>query len=198
MSGCGLGGTSLINGNVALEPGDAVFSDDRWPRRCAATPRGLRPFMQAAREMLGSNAVPGGPGRELPKLGALGRVGGRPGRDAEPPDINVTFTDGPNAVGVRQNACALCGDCCSGCNYGAKNTVLMNYLPDAHWHGAHIFTEVARAVGRSACDGKWRVAYDVLGEGRAVARRPSRFVLADVVVLAAGNARVHRDPAPLP
>src|SRR5262249_52314883 len=95
------------------------------------------------------------------------------------PSINVTFVDGPNAAGVRQNACALCGDCCAGCNYGAKNTVLMNYLPDAHWHGAHIFTEVAvRSVER--WEGKWRVAYDVAGA-------PARSVLADVVVLAAGT-----------
>jgi cholesterol oxidase len=103
------------------------------------------------------------------------------------PDINVTFVDGPNAVGVRQNACALCGDCCSGCNYGAKNTVLMNYLPDAHWHGAHVFTEVAvRSVER--WQGKWRVAYDVLGAGRpSPAGASPRFVLADVVVLAAGT-----------
>jgi NAD-dependent dihydropyrimidine dehydrogenase PreA subunit len=41
--------------------------------------------------------------------------------------INVTFTDHVNHVGVEQKACTLCGDCVSGCNYAAKNTVLMNY-----------------------------------------------------------------------
>ncbi len=99
------------------------------------------------------------------------------------PDLNVTFTSGPNAAGVRQNACNLCGDCCSGCNYGAKNTTLMNYLPDAYAHGAHIFTEVAvQSVRR--CQGTWRVGFDVLGEGPGSA---ARFVTADVVVLAAGT-----------
>ena len=58
--------------------------------------------------------------------------------------INVTFEDGVNHVGVEQRKCSLCGDCVSGCNYGAKNTTLMNYLPDAHNHGADIFTGVRR------------------------------------------------------
>jgi cholesterol oxidase len=186
LAGCGLGGTSLINGNVALEPGDSIFSDDRWPQPLRNRPEVLRPFMQAARDMLGSNPYPP-TWPDLPKLAALGRVAAALGHEVSRPDINVTFVDGPNAVGVRQNACALCGDCCSGCNYGAKNTVLMNYLPDAHWHGAHIFTEVAvRSVER--CDGRWRVAYDVLSEGHGSSPgSPPRFVLADVVVLAAGT-----------
>jgi cholesterol oxidase len=186
LTGCGLGGTSLINGNVALEPGDSVFSDARWPRPLRDHPEVLKPFMQAAREMLGSNPYPRD-WPDLPKLGALGRVAEGLGREASRLDINVTFVDGTNAAGVRQNACALCGDCCSGCNYGAKNTVLMNYLPDAHARGAHIFTEVAvRSVQR--WEGKWRVTYDALAGGhRGSPAAPPRSVLADVVVLAAGT-----------
>ena len=186
VSGCGLGGTSLINGSVALEPGDSIFSDDRWPLPLRNNPGALKPFMQAAREMLGSNPYPL-TWPDLPKLRTLERAADSLDRKVTRPDINVTFVDGPNAVGVRQNACALCGDCCSGCNYGAKNTVLMNYLPDAHWHGAHVFTEVAvRSVQRS--QGGWRVAYDVLGDGaEGSAAASPRFVLADVVVLAAGT-----------
>jgi cholesterol oxidase len=186
LAGCGLGGTSLINGNVALAPGDPVFSDGRWPQPFRNDPGVLERFMQAARDMLGSNPYPK-TWPDLPKLRALERVAAGLGGTVSRPDINVTFVDGPNAAGVRQNACTLCGDCCSGCNYGAKNTVLMNYLPDAHWHGAHIFTEVGvRSVQRR--EGKWRVAYDVLGEGQESAPDAgSRFVLADVVVLAAGT-----------
>ena len=41
-----------------------------------------------------------------------------------------------------QPACNACGNCVSGCNTGAKNTLNMNYLPDAKVHGAKIFTEV--------------------------------------------------------
>jgi len=182
VTGCGLGGTSLINGNVALEPGDSIFMDERWPAPLRGRASVLRPFMRAAKEMLGSTPYPA-TWPDLPKLQVLERAAASLGRKVSRPDINVTFVDGPNAVGVRQNACALCGDCCAGCNYGAKNSVLMNYLPDAHWHGAHIFTEVAvRTVQR--WEGKWRVAYEQT-EG-PVGAAPS-FVLADVVILAAGT-----------
>ena len=193
LVGCGLGGTSLINANVALEPGDPVFADRRWPEELRDHPEVLKPFMQTAKAMLGSNPYPAD-WPEPPKLAALKRAaaGLRREPDGEAvtvtrPDINVTFTAGPNAAGVQQEACVLCGDCCSGCNYGAKNTVLMNYLPDAQAHGAHIFTEVAvRSVQR--WQGKWRVFFDVLGAGRGqYDDAPAQFVTADVVVLAAGT-----------
>src|SRR5262249_38118438 len=121
VSGCGLGGTSLINGNVALEPGDSVFSDARWPRPLPDHPEEPKRFMRPASDMLGSNPYPL-TWPDLPKLQALGRAADSLNSAVSRPDINVTFVDGPNAVGVRQHACALCGDCCSGCNYGAKNT----------------------------------------------------------------------------
>ena len=187
LSGCGLGGTSLINASVALEPSDAIFADERWPAPLRHRPEVLRPFMRAAREMLGSNPYPQS-WPEVPKLQALERAAAALGRPVVRPDLNVTFADGPNAAGVRQNACNLCGDCCSGCNYGAKNTVLMNYLPDAYAHGAHIFTEVAvQSVRR--CEGTWRVGFGALGEGggRNPGGASSRFVTADVVILAAGT-----------
>lgn len=186
LAGCGLGGTSLINANVALEPSDQIFSgDDRWPAQLR-DPQELKPFMQMAKRMLGSNPYPP-TWPKLPKLEALGRAAAGLEREVARPDINVTFVDGPNAAGVEQKACTLCGDCCSGCNYGAKNTVLMNYLPDAHAHGAHIFTEVAvKSVRRD--QGRWRVLFDVLGEGRErYGDAPAQFVTADVVVLAAGT-----------
>ena len=155
LVGCGLGGTSLINANVALEPDDSIFSDGRWPAELRDHPEVLKPFMGMAREMLGSNPYPH-TWPELPRLKALGRAAKDLGRQLERPDINVTFANGPNAAGVEQTACVLCGDCCSGCNYGAKNTVLMNYLPDAHAHGAHIFTEMAVQSVHRWHDG-WRI-----------------------------------------
>jgi cholesterol oxidase len=186
LVGCGLGGTSLINANVALEPGDSIFSDDRWPTALRHHPEVFKPFMQMAKEMLGSNPYPQN-WPALPKLMTLGRAAAALNREVIRPDINVTFAAGPNSAGVQQNACTLCGDCCTGCNYGAKNTVLMNYLPDAEAHGAHIFTEVAvQSVHRER--GTWRVVYDVLGEGRErYGDAPAQFVTADVVVLAAGT-----------
>jgi cholesterol oxidase len=193
LVGCGLGGTSLINANVVLEPGDSIFADDRWPAELRDHPEVLKPFMQTAKAMFGSNPYPHD-WPELPKLAALERAAeglrrspGGATATVTRPEINVTFTAGRNAAGIQQEACVLCGDCCSGCNYGAKNTLLMNYLPDAHAHGAHIFTEVAvRSVRR--WQGKWQVIFDTRGEGRdRHDGAPAQFVTADVVVLAAGT-----------
>jgi cholesterol oxidase len=184
LVGCGLGGTSLINANVALEPSRSIFSDRRWPAELR-DPTVLQPYMDAARKMLGSNPYPQR-SPALPRLGAMQRAGTHLGHQLTRPDINVTFEAGKNIVGVDQNACVLCGNCCTGCNYGAKNTVLMNYLPDAHAHGAHIFSEVAaRSVGREG--GKWRIVFDVQGDGRRRRESRSGSVTADVVVLAAGT-----------
>jgi cholesterol oxidase len=187
LVGCGLGGTSLINANVALEADPRIFDDERWP---AALRGGRDELLQRgyadARRMLGSNPYPD-TAPPLAKLAALDASAAGLGRKAERPPINVTFHDGPNAAGVEQHACTGCGNCVTGCNDGAKNTVLMNYLPDAHRHGAEIFTDTSvRTVERHE-DGGWRVTFEALEPGRRSFGAPTRFVGADVVVLAAGT-----------
>src|SRR5271154_384130 len=100
LTGCGLGGTSLINASVALEPSDAIFADDRWPAPLRQHPEVLRPFMRAAKEMLGSTPYPRD-FPDLPKLRALERAAEGLGRQVVRPDLNVTFVSGTNAAGVR-------------------------------------------------------------------------------------------------
>jgi len=183
LVGSGLGGTSLINAGVALRPRDEIFQDSRWPR-ALQVPHVLDPWYDMAESMLGSTQVP--TGTQLAKFKALGRVGRQAlGRDAELTKINVSFSDGPNAANIYQPACTGCGDCVSGCNVGAKNTVLMNYLPYAFSRGAHIFTEVdVRTVTRR--NDRWVVRFraaNARGRDDAV----TRFVRAPVVVLAAGS-----------
>ena len=58
--------------------------------------------------------------------------------------VNLTqHGDGEkNQFGVPQWKCTLCGDCVTGCNVGAKNTLTMNYLPLARSQGASIYTQV--------------------------------------------------------
>lgn len=183
--GCGLGGTSLVNANVSLRADQRVFGDPRWPEALRAD---LGTLMQdgyrRAEEMLKPTPLPDAVAA-LPKLEALADSSTKlPGRFNRLP-INVTFTDHVNHVGVKQRACTLCGDCVSGCNYAAKNTVLMNYLPDARNHGAKIFTKVSvRYVQRR--DDRWLVHYQVLDTGRERFDAPPLFVSADIVVLAAG------------
>ena len=105
------------------------------------------------------------------------------------PPINVTFEDFPgglNHVGVEQQACVNCGDCVSGCNYKAKNTTQMNYLPDATNHGAEIFCEASVSHVEKTDDG-WLVHYLPVGKGREKFDAPTQFVRADIVIISAGT-----------
>ncbi|MGH9232850.1 MAG: alpha/beta fold hydrolase [Acidimicrobiales bacterium] len=191
MVGCGLGGTSLINAGVALRPPDWVFDDERWPTalRGARGSAELGPYFARAEAMLGSTPFPD-TWRTPTKLVALGRAAAGVDAAVRRPPINVTFTDGPNAAGVYQRACVLCGDCVTGCNHRAKNTVAENYLPDAVAHGAEVFCEATvRTVARAGDGGgrRWMVSFEAGGDGRHRFDAPSSFVFADVLVLAAGT-----------
>jgi cholesterol oxidase len=190
LVGCGLGGTSLINANVALRPEPGVFQEKEWPEeiRRAAQSGDLEPYFKRAQEMLGSTDYPPPGFPSLPKQQALERTNAAAGsrRPFKRPLINVTFKEGVNKFGVHQRACQLCGDCVSGCNYGAKNTVLMNYLPEAKRHGAEIFTEVSvRSVKRDGTE--WVVLFDLTGSGRRDFGAPPLSVRARGVVLSAGT-----------
>jgi cholesterol oxidase len=182
--GCGLGGTSLVNANVCLPAESAAMADDVWPDTLRAEGALSQSYARAA-AMLKPQAYPA----ELPRLAKLDvlerAATGTDGRFYRPP-INVTFSDGVNHVGVHQQACRLCGDCVSGCNYRAKNTTLMNYLPDAVNHGAEIYTQArVKHVERRA--GRWLVHYELVDAGRErFPDAPNPFVSADVVVLGAG------------
>jgi cholesterol oxidase len=188
LVGCGLGGTSLINANVSLRPDPRVWSAGTWP---AAVLGDLNTRLEEgyrhAWDMLRPTPVP--PDfPSLPKLDALRQSAsglGWPNKFSRPP-INVTFKDGINHVGVEQKRCVGCGDCVSGCNYAAKNTTLMNYLPDAVAHGGEIFTGVdVRAIARRG--DKWIVDYQPVGVGREDFDAPEQFITADVVIVACGT-----------
>jgi cholesterol oxidase len=186
--GCGLGGTSLVNANVVLRAEPRVFDDPRWPQEVRADLSTLvEEGYRRAVEMLKPTPLP--VSIELPKLSALERSARALNENFYRPPINVTFEEPPggiNHVGVEQHACKLCGDCVTGCNYHAKNTVLMNYLPDAVNHGAEIYTQVSvRRLERR--DDRWVVHYQPVEVGRERFDTPEMFVTADIVVLSAGT-----------
>src|SRR5213078_2199963 len=75
-------------------------------------------------------------------------------------DIAVNFEfEGDNGFGVRQRRCINCGDCVSGCNVGAKNTLDANYLAIAKQGGAEIFTQVEVKRIEEAVSGGYLVHY---------------------------------------
>lgn len=197
LVGCGLGGTSLINANVSLEPDAGVFADPRWPLDLRADRHTrLRDGFQRASAMLKPTPYP----EHAPTLkkfeahkksatSVLGENNPQFDRKFYRPPINVTFEPLPNNlnhVGVEQHPCNGCGDCVSGCNNQSKNHTRMNYLPDAWNHGADIFCQAAVRELEKDGDG-WIVHFQAVGTGREKFSAPTLFVKADIVIVSAGT-----------
>ena len=183
LVGCGLGGTSLINANVSLPPDPRVWEDPCWPHELFADDS-LNQGFERAKAML--RPLPYPTKTPLAKLDRMAEAAKRLDVPLSYPPVNVAFAAGVNAAGVEQAACNNCGDCCSGCNVGAKTTVQMTYLPDAFNHGAEIFTDVTVRSLRKEADG-WRVLYAVTTQRRDHFKAPERSISAEIVVLGAGS-----------
>ena len=181
LVGCGLGGTSLINANVALELDKRLLDQAHWPAAFRDNRSEIDGYFERAREMLAPNPYPDSH-PVLGKLEALEHSAKAMGQRFYKTPINVTFEDKINKFGVPQPACTNCGDCVSGCNVGAKNTTLMNYLPDAANHGADIFTQV-KVLWIERDGPRWRVHIEPNGEGAA---QGPGSITADHVILGAG------------
>ena len=181
--GCGLGGGSLVNAGVALRPDRRVFADEAWPgqiRQDGTLDQGYARAEAWLRPAADPEAA------RLAKYKALDGAGSSMGHTTIAPRVAVNFTGGTSAAGILQPACTRCGDCCGGCNVGAKNTVALTYLPDAVRHGAEVFTHMkVRDIARRA-DGRWSLHVERLD---AAAKGETRNITltADIVILAAGT-----------
>lgn len=182
LVGCGLGGGSLVNAGVSLRPDERVFRDAVWPGQIVQDGlldegfRRAHHWLRPARH----DGV-----ERLSRWQALAAAA--PALDTRPvnPPTAVSFVGTVNPAGIAQPACTLCGDCCAGCNVGAKNTVALTYLPEAARHGAEIFTEVTvRTVARVRA-GLWSLT--VRSSHARDDGQDERIVTAPIVVLAGGT-----------
>lgn len=182
LVGCGLGGGSLINAGVALRPDKRVFADEVWPGQIAQDGL-LDEGYRRAERWLRPQSDP--IAHSLTKFKALEASGKAIGKAPIAPRVTVSFEENTNPAGISQPACTRCGDCCGGCNVGAKNSVALTYLPDAARHGAELFTHaVVRHVSKSG-DGSWQVHVRRMDADGVV---PQDIVMrASVVVLGAGT-----------
>ncbi|HYL16255.1 MAG TPA: GMC family oxidoreductase [Terriglobales bacterium] len=150
IKGSGLGGTSLVNANVAIRPEPDVFAT--WPsalKQAAqigeTTPGSLWNYYKRAEETLEVSSHP--TGSTLKKFQALKKRASELGQFVETLPLAVNFQkEGVevykrNGGSIVKHRCIDCGDCVTGCNVGAKNTLYMNYLPLAKTGGAHMFTQ---------------------------------------------------------
>jgi cholesterol oxidase len=161
IMGSGLGGTSLVNANCAIQPDPDLFDDPRWPEpiRQARNSGQLQTFYDRAKQTLAANPHPHG--LDISKVKAL-QLGAAGMADSEfhLHNIVVNFDiDGANLRGVDQQPCINCGDCVTGCNVGSKNTLDTNYLAIAKNGGAAIFTQVEVDFIEKVAGGGYLVHY---------------------------------------
>ncbi len=182
LVGCGLGGGSLVNAGVTLRPDPRVFDDEIWPGQIRQDPTLDEGYLRA--EAWLKPAAHNGTNK-LAKFQALADANNDLNHRMVTPRTAVTYEEGTNAAGITQPACTLCGDCCSGCNVGAKNTVALTYLPDAVRHGAELFTHAkVRKVNKNS-NGHWQTEIERLDDEKGDAA--TRTVSSDAVILAAGT-----------
>ncbi|MFN9281994.1 MAG: alkaline phosphatase D family protein [Betaproteobacteria bacterium] len=154
----GVGGGSLINAGVLLEP----QPNDLRRAHFATQVRGLQQagWYQRARSALGGelqgrlNTIalhPEHASKPLAKAQALRTLAGRHLPVQEVP-MTVAMTARPNAAGVELPGCTLCGDCMTGCNVGAKDSLDVNLLRQAVDAGAQLFTGASVSRLRMAAD----------------------------------------------
>ena len=147
----GLGGGSLINAGVMLEP-DVLSLTSRFPETVASSLS--KKYLDLARKLLVPNPLAEEPNTVLKshlyeangfpqKFHRLREIGRRqtPKLTTTPAELTVAFSDlTPSTCSVNLNRCNGCGDCMTGCNVGAKASLDTNLLAQAHEAGAEIYT----------------------------------------------------------
>jgi cholesterol oxidase len=174
----GLGGGSLINAGVTLRPNFAWLRTNGWPT--AVTDDGLLlQGLERAETMLGVAPAPV-PDR-FAKFAGMRKLATASGLEVQAPPMTISHRPGANVAGVIQYGCRNCGDCWSGCNAGAKNTVGITYIADAVDHGAEVFCE-SRVQWLAKTATGWEVMVRDTATGTT-----QRRVEAPIVVVAAGT-----------
>jgi cholesterol oxidase len=174
----GLGGSSLINAGVTLRPDLGRLRKAGWPEAVVGDGL-LLEGLARAEAMLGVAPVP--QPERFAKLAGMRKAAESVGRSVQLPPMTISHGPGPNVAGVMQYGCRYCGDCWSGCNLGAKNTVGITYIADAVDHGAAVFCE-SRAQSVTKTESGWTIVVQDLSKAGA-----DRLIEAPIVVLAAGT-----------
>jgi cholesterol oxidase len=193
VSGSGVGGGSLGYANTLYRARPAFFADPQW-EELADWERELGPHYETAERMLGVTTYAGtGPADELlreygDEIGVgetfeqtrVGTYFGEPGREVDDPYFG--------GEGPRRSGCVHCGSCMIGCRYGAKNTLVKNYLWFAEKLGVEVMPErmVSEVRALGAEDGSEGYAVTSRRSGAWLSRRDPRTVTASGVVFAAG------------
>ncbi len=187
QSAVGVGGGSLIYGNVLYEPLEQFYNDPQWAS-ITDWKAELAPYYDQAKRMLGVATNP----RLTPADEILKSVAGDlgVGHTFHPTQVGVFFGEPGQTVpdpyfggvGPDRAGCIFCAQCLTGCPHNAKNTTERNYLYLAEKAGAQIHPMTTVVDVRESPGGGYEV--DTVRCGRWV-RRQHRTWRADQVVFSA-------------
>lgn len=194
LAGAGVGGGSLNYANTLYVPPDPFFNDKQWSGITDWRAE-LMPHYQQAQRMLGVVTNPTFTDADRVVKEVADEMG--VGDTFVPTPVGVFFgPDGTKApgktvpdpyfggVGPDRTGCLECGSCMTGCRYGAKNTLVKNYLGLAETAGAQVIPMTTVTGFEQRSDGMWEVR--TVHTGRWV-RRKRRTFTAKYLVLAAGT-----------
>ena len=187
QSAAGVGGGSLIYGNVLYEPSEQFYKDPQWAS-ITDWKAELAPYYDQAKRMLGVATNPMlTPADDVFKsiaddLGVadtfrptpVGVFFGEPGKTVPDPYFG--------GVGPDRAGCTFCTRCITGCPNNAKNTLERNYLYLAEKAGAQVHPMTTVVDVRQSRDGGYQV--DTIHTGRRI-RKQRQTWHADQVVFSA-------------
>jgi len=172
----GLGGGSLINAGVAATPHPEVFKKG-WPKQITdefSTPQAIDAAYGAAARALGAEIAQIEKTAEFPRIAKHDEF------------VDLTRRLGGKAfITVDHGECKRCGDCATGCNFGAKKTLSTSFLAEARRHGVEIYTGATVSHIEKRHDG-WSVFLALTAQPRPLVENPLHEVRARTVILAAG------------
>jgi len=195
--GAGVGGGSLCYSSVVMEADASRFADG-WPPE--VTFAELTPYYEKVRRMLRLTGIPAG--QETARYQLLERAAKKLGWEKrfERVPLAIAFDEEyhyglpdpiheqhskrfVNDQGVTQGTCIHLGNCDIGCDVQAKNTLDLNYIPQAEKHGAEVRPlHLVRSVEPSG--NGYRVHWDHIVRKGTLEPGSAE---ADRVVLAAGS-----------
>lgn len=190
LAGAGVGGGSLNYANTLYVPSDPFFQDAQW-RDITDWREELLPHYEQAKRMLGVVTNPTFTDADRIMKEVADDMG--VGHTFVPTPVGVFFgPDGEKTPGKRvpdpyfggagpeRTGCIECGSCMTGCRYGAKNTLLKNYLGLAESAGADVIPMTTVTDLEPQADGSWKV--HTVRTGRWVRRKKTTYTASQVIV----------------
>jgi cholesterol oxidase len=194
LAGAGVGGGSLNYANTLYQPPAPFYRDPQWGH-ITDWHAELDPWYEQARRMLGVVQNPTVTASDRVMKSVADDMG--VGHTFSLTPVGVFFADRPGqtvddpyfgGAGPQRTGCIECGGCMTGCRYGAKNTLVKNYLHLAEQGGAVVVPDTTATAVRPLPSGGWAV--DTVRTGPVP--RGRRTFTADQVVLAAGTLGTQR------